>query len=172
VSALLRMNVPPRAALAIIVVAACVSLVAAGREAREPPPPAAESARDAPANAREAPADLDLEKLERPRLGEPLANLFATPRPAPAPAARPARAAHPAPAPAPAAPPLPFRYLGTYTDAGQRTVYLARGDEPVLAAPGAQLGADYRVEDVSPDAVTLLYVPLGTRQRLPIPPHE
>jgi hypothetical protein len=167
VSALLKMNVSPRAALAIIVLAACVSLVAAGRETRAPAPPP-ETPREADAGPREAPPDLELDKLERPALGEPLANLFATPPPA-APAARAARRAPPPPDPV--APPLPFRYLGRYVDGGQSAVYLARGDEPLLAAPGAALGAEYRVEAVSPAAVTLIYVPLGTRQRLPIPPH-
>jgi hypothetical protein len=51
-------------------------------------------------------------------------------------------------------------------------VYLARGDEPFLAAPGALLGADDRVEEVSAGAVMLTYRPLGTRQRLPIPPQH
>jgi len=165
VSALLKMNVSPRAALAIIVLAACVSLVAAGREAPSSAPPPG-TPRQAQAPAREAPPDLELDKLERPALGEPLANLFATPRRAPA-----ALAARPAPAPpaAPVAPALPFRYLGRYVGGGRSAVYLARGDEPYLAAPGAALGAEYRVEAVSPAAVTLIYVPLGTRQRLPLP---
>jgi hypothetical protein len=167
VSALLKMNVSPRAALATIVLAACVSLVAAGREARAPAPPGAQApARAAAERAAPHESPLDLDKLERPGLGEPHANLFAPPRAAPA-----ARAMRPAPAPprAPVAPPLPFRYLGKYVEGGRSAVYLARGDEPLLAAPGAALGAGYRVEEIAPDAVTLLYVPLGTRQRLPIP---
>jgi hypothetical protein len=166
VSALLKMNVSPRAALAIVMLAACVSLLAAGREARAPAP-----APVAHAPEREAPREspLELDKLERPGLGEPLANLFATPRPA-APAARAARPATPPP-PAPVAPPLPFRYLGRYVEGGRSAVYLARGDEPVLAVQGETLPGGYRVEEVAPDAVTLLYLPLGTRQRLPVPPH-
>jgi hypothetical protein len=169
VSALLKMNVSPRAALAIVVLAACVSLVAAGREAPAPAPPPAPAA-NAPERAAPRERALDLDKLERPGLGEPLANLFATPRAA-APAARAARPAT-TPPPAPVAPPLPFRYLGRYVEGGRSAVYLARGDEPLLAAPGAALGAEYRVEEVSPAAVTLIYVPLGTRQRLPLPPPD
>jgi hypothetical protein len=143
--------------------------VVLGREARSPAPPdPAPRAPEAP--AREAAPDLVLEKLERPGLGEPLANPFAAPRLELA-----SRTARPAPAPpppAPVAPPLPFRYLGKFVDGERNAVYLARGDEPFLALPGAALGAEYRVEDVSPGAVTLVYVPLGTRQRLPVPAHD
>lgn len=166
-SALLKMNVSPRTALAIIVVAALVSLVAAGREAPAPAPaPQTERAARAPD---ESIPDLELDKLERPGLGEPLANLFATPRPAPA--ARAARSAPVAPAaPAvPVAPPVPFRYLGKFVDGGRTAVYVARGDQHFLAAPGATLGPEYRVEEVAPAAITLVYLPLGTRQTLAIP---
>jgi hypothetical protein len=161
---LLHRSVPPRFALAAIALALGVSVVG-GRESR-PPPPAPETA---PRPRSEAPPpQLELEKLERPGLGEPLANLFATPR-----AASVARGARPAPAPppAPVAPPLPFRYLGRYVDGGRAAVYLARGDEPVLAVRGETLPGGYRVEEVAPDVVTLVYLPLGTRQRLPVPPH-
>jgi hypothetical protein len=160
---LLHRSVPPRFALAAIALALGVSVVG-GRESR-PPPPAPETA---PRPRSEAPPpQLELEKLERPGLGEPQANLFATPhRPAP-------RAVPPGPAapPAPVAPPPPFRYLGRYVDGGRAAVYLARGDEPVLAVQGETLPGGYRVEQVAPDAITLLYLPLGTRQRLPVPPH-
>lgn len=157
----LHMNVPPRYALAAVALALGVSVVG-GRESRPEPPPAAPSARAAPPE----PA-LPLERLERPRLGELQANLFAAP-PAPPPRA----AARPAPAPsAPSAPPpLPFRYLGRYAEGDKRALYLARGDEPLRAEPGAQLGPEYRVEEVSAQAVTVVYLPLGVRQRLPIPP--
>jgi hypothetical protein len=161
---MLHVNVPPRYALAAIALALGVSVVA-GRESRPAPPPAA-----APAAPREAdaPPALALERLERPGLGEARANLFTTP---------PARAAPPpSPPPVVAAPsvppPLPYRFLGRYVEGGRSAVYLARGDEPFLAAPGALLGADYRVEEVSSEAVMLTYLPLGTRPRLPSPPQH
>ncbi|HEU4644467.1 MAG TPA: hypothetical protein VFS80_02750 [Burkholderiales bacterium] len=155
----------PRTAVLVIALALLGVSVVGGREAWPPaPPPEARPAREVPAP--EAPP-LGLDRLQRPGLGEPLAHLFATPRPA-APAAR---AARPAPPPAPVAPPLPFRYLGRYVDGGRAAVYLARGDEPVLAVQGETLPGGYRVEEVAPDVVTLIYVPLGTRQRLPVSPH-
>jgi hypothetical protein len=164
------MKVSPRTAALVIALALLGASVVGGREARPPAPPPPPPPVPEP-RAREAPPpELELEQLARPGLGEPLANLFATPRGASAP-----RAARPAPAPpppAPVAPPLPFRYLGKFVDGERNAVYLARGDEPFLAVPGAALGAEYRVEDVSPGAVTLVYVPLGTRQRLPVPAHD
>ena len=160
-SALLKMNVSPRAALAIIVLAACVSLVAAGRETRAPAPPLE--------TPRAAPPDLELDKLERPALGEPLANLFATPRSAPA--SRAARAAPAAPV-VPLAPPLPFRYLGRIVDGERTAVFLVRNDQHFLAEPGATLAGEYRVEAITPAAVTLVYLPLGTRQSVPVPARD
>ena len=167
-SALLKMNVSPRTALAIIVLAALVSLVATGRETQAPAPPP-ETPRAADAGPRAAPPDLELDKLERPALGEPLANLFATPRPAPV--ARAARAVPAAPAaPAvPLTPPVPFRYLGKIVDGERTTVFLARNDEHFLAVPGATLAGEYRVEDITSTSITLVYLPLGTRQSVPIP---
>lgn len=159
----LHRNVPPHYALAAVALALGVSVVA-GRESRSPPPAPPEAA---PPRTAEAPPPLDLERLERPGLGELQANLFAPRR-----AASAARVAPPpSPPPAPLAPPLPFRYLGRYVDGERAAVYLARGDEPVLAVQGETLPGGYRVEEVAPEAVTLLYLPLGTRQRLPVPPH-
>jgi hypothetical protein len=159
-------NVSPRAALAVIALALVVSVVA-GREARPPAPApalpaAAPAARDAPTEA-----GLELHKLGRPRLGELQANLFAPRRPRAA--ARPAPSGHPASA-APAVPAPPYRYLGQFADGARTAVYIARGEEHFLATPGATLPGEYRVEEVSAGAITLLYLPLGTRQSVPIPP--
>jgi hypothetical protein len=168
VSALLKMNVSPRTALVIIVLAALVSLVATGREAPSSAPPP-ETARAADAGRREAPPGLELDKLERPALGEPVANLFTTPRAtAAARAARTAPAAPAAPA-VPLAPPVPFRYLGKIVDGERTAVFLVRNDEHFLAVPGATLAGQYRVEDITSTAITLVYLPLGTRQSVPIP---
>jgi hypothetical protein len=169
-STLLRRNVSPRAALAVTALALAVTVVG-GREA-SPPAPSGAPAAGAP--ARSAPA-LELDKLERPGLGEPLADPFAVPRPAPA-AHRPHRPhaavlARAAPA-APVAPPLPYRYLGSFAEGGRSAVYLARGDEHLLAEPGALLDGAWRVEAVTPVAVTLLHVPLGTRHSVPIPARD
>jgi len=171
VSALLKMNVSPRTALVIIIALALGVSLVAGREARTPAPPP-ETPRAAEVPAREAPTELELDKLERPGLGEPLGNLFATPRPAPAArAVRPAPAAPAAPA-APLTPLVPFRYLGKIVDGDRTAVFLARNDEHFLVEPGATLAGQYRVENITPAAITLVYLPLGTRQSVPIPARD
>ena len=159
-SALLRLPVSPRAALAIIALALCVSLVG-GREAQQPAPPAAPQPPTPP-------ADLDLAPLQRVRLGEPAADPFARR------AAVSAKHAAPATQPpaAPKAPPLPFRYLGRIVDAGRSTIFLAHGEEHFAAEPGALLAGQYQVEQVDATAITFVYLPLGTRHTLPLPATE
>lgn len=159
----LRTNVSPRTALLLGACALFVSVVL-GREAQRAPLPAPEEALR-PA-ARDAPAPLELDKLERREFADSRADLFApvAPRPAPRAARAPAASAPPAP------PPLPFRYLGKFVDDGETAVFLARGDEPVRAEPGATLPGEYRVEALAADAVTLRHLPLGIVHRIPIPP--
>jgi hypothetical protein len=69
----------------------------------------------------------------------------------------------------PLAPPVPFRYLGKIVDGERTAVFLVRNDEHFLAVPGATLAGQYRVEDITSTAITLVYLPLGTRQSVPIP---
>ncbi|MGH8706955.1 MAG: hypothetical protein ACREVD_02710, partial [Burkholderiales bacterium] len=73
---------------------------------------------------------------------------------------------------APVAPPLPFRYLGKVVDGERTAVFLARQDEHFLAVPGGTLAGEYRVEEITPAAITLVYLPLGTRQSVPIPARD
>jgi hypothetical protein len=167
-SALLKVNVSPRTALIVIALALLCASVVGGREARPPapPPPLAPEpqAREAP------PPDLELDRLARPGLGEPLANLFASPRAATAP-----RAARPAPPPlpaAPVAPPAPLRYVGRILEEDEIAVFVAPTAELLLAVPGATLGGQYQVQEVTPAALTLVYLPLGTRQVVPIPARD
>jgi hypothetical protein len=68
---------------------------------------------------------------------------------------------------APSAPPLPFRYLGKLVDGGKLAVFLARGDESLAVAAGERIG-DYRVDSVTDSEVTFTYLPLKTKQSLPL----
>lgn len=73
------------------------------------------------------------------------------------------------PAPTPQAPELNLRFLGNMvTPAGQRLVYLARGDAAVPVAVGDRLDEGYVVTSLTADAVTLVYPPLDVRVTLPI----
>ena len=78
----------------------------------------------------------------------------------------PAQVMIPTPPPKPTAPPLPYSYVGKLEGKDGLIVFLARGDELLSAKPGAQLDKDYRLEAVSPEQLTFVYLPLGERQML------
>ena len=107
---------------------------------------------------------LDLSKLERAPASAgtaPAADPFAPKDFAP-------RQAQQAAAPAkPEAPALPFRYLGKLIEDGKLSVFLANGDETISATAGARIG-DYRVDKVTENEVQFTYLPLKTKQSLPL----
>ena len=67
----------------------------------------------------------------------------------------------------PVAPPLPFRYLGKMIEDGKLNVFLARGDESLSVRAGQRLG-EYRVESVTDREIVFTYLPLKTKQSLPL----
>ena len=99
----------------------------------------------------------------RATIGEPRGQLFA-PSPAPAP---PTAAAPPKPAQA-VAPPMPYRVAGSVVRKGVSKLLLARGDVVLEADEGDTLEGGYRVESIGAAEITLLYLPLGVRERLPV----
>lgn len=164
----LTKTVPPRAILAAGAMTLLVSVVM-GRETREPPEVVALAARTAaPASPSESAADLDLQQLTRSKKVENIADLFA-PRNLTLAALPQVASAEPAPPPAPSAPPLPFTYLGQFIDGEKTEVFVALGDEHYSVEKGKTINGQYKVEKVTPSAVTFVYLPLGTRQSLPIP---
>jgi len=69
----------------------------------------------------------------------------------------------------PQAPAITLRFLGSMvTPAGDRLVYLARGDAVVPVLVGDRLDEGYVVTALASDAVTLTYPPLETRVVVPI----
>jgi hypothetical protein len=107
--------------------------------------------------------ELDLSKLERPAPGTaPGADPFAPKSFAPPPAQQ--QAAAPA---KPEAPALPFRYLGKLIEDGKLSVFLANGAESITARAGERIG-DYRVDKVTESEVLFTYLPLKTKQSLPL----
>lgn len=147
-----------------------VASVVMGRESPLAPQAASVSARSAASAAvTESLPDLDLERLQRTRKSEGGADLFA-PAHSAAPLAAPAAvAADPAPPASPGAPPLPFTYLGKFVDGEKVEVFIAHGDEHYTAARGKTIEGRYKIENVTAGAVTFIYLPLGTRQKLAIP---
>jgi hypothetical protein len=100
----------------------------------------------------------------RAPLSEPRGELFgrpAQPR-APAPAAPAVKAAQPQP------PPLPYRVAGSVVREGVETILLEKENVLLPVAAGDTLEGGYRVESIDAEAINLLYLPLGTRQRLPL----
>ena len=70
---------------------------------------------------------------------------------------------------APSAPPLPFTYLGRYTDGNDKTVYFVTRDDRVYdVRPGEVIDAIYSVESIENGQLVFLYKPLNTRQALPL----
>jgi hypothetical protein len=68
------------------------------------------------------------------------------------------------------APPMPFSYMGKMVDeeSGKLTLYLSKGDVPYTVSVGEVIDGVYRVEAVSETELTLIYLPLNTRQTITI----
>ncbi len=146
---------------AVVLVGALASVVA-GRE--RPTLELVAPPRPAPAAA--ALEGLDLDKLVA-RSDE-----FAKPETAVDPFAPrsfspPAAAAEPGKTAKPTAPPLPFRYLGKMIEDGKLNVFLARGDESLAVTAGQRVG-EYRVDRITEREVLFTYLPLKTKQSLPL----
>lgn len=72
------------------------------------------------------------------------------------------------PPPAPTAPALPFRYLGRQIKAGQVEVFLAQGESVHIVRAKTQLDSLYRIDAISPTAISFTYLPLNLAQQLPL----
>lgn len=82
----------------------------------------------------------------------------------------------PSPPPAPQEPPTPtvapppYRYLGEMrSPAGERLVYLTRGDDAVVVGSGSRLAEGYVVQSVGAESIKLSHPALGVSVELPIP---
>ena len=108
---------------------------------------------------------LDLSKLERASASAgaaPAADPFAPKSFAP-----PHAAEQPQARAKPEARALPFRYLGKLIDDGKLSVFLANGGESLSVHAGDRIG-DYRVDKVTESEVQFTYLPLKTKQSLPL----
>lgn len=70
-----------------------------------------------------------------------------------------------APLPVPVAPPLPFRYQGKSIEGSRVSVFLAEGARTHVIRVGSVLG-NYRVEEISNSAATLVFLPLNEKQQI------
>jgi hypothetical protein len=110
--------------------------------------------------------DIDLDKLRRGELSLPQTDPFARKNSGAHAAAPVAQLDAPA---KPTAPPLPFQYIGKWTQGGKTEVLVARGHELLSIDPGQTLG-DYRVERISDSEISFTYLPLKMQQTLDLPP--
>jgi hypothetical protein len=67
---------------------------------------------------------------------------------------------------APVAPPLPYTYFGRMTEDGKLYVFLQRGERSYTVKAGDVLDQQYRVDEITSNAVTITYLPLKQRQVL------
>lgn len=104
-----------------------------------------------------------LDLPERRTLGRARGELFAAPPPAPQP-----KAAAPAPAAAPVAPPVPYRFAGKILRGSEEEVLVSKGNLVFPIKVGDTLDGQYRVESIGADRIELVYLPLGTRDRISI----
>ena len=142
-----------------IVAVTLVAGVVAGRER-----PAVELAKPRAPQAAAAKYDeIDLDKLHRTEVRAPSTDPFAAMK---SPEIRAAAAAAAPEAPArPTAPPLPFQYIGKWSQGDKGEVLVQRGEELLPIAPGAKLG-DYRVDQITEARVSFTYLPLNMKQTL------
>jgi hypothetical protein len=82
--------------------------------------------------------------------------------------AAPVPVAPPAPAAVPTAPALPFTVIGKKFERGTWEVYLAKGDASYIATAGTVLDGEYRVVEIAPPVMTLVYLPLNEKQTLQV----
>ena len=68
----------------------------------------------------------------------------------------------------PQAPPVPYRYFGKMVEGDVPHAFLYQGDNVVVVKMGDVLASQYRVENIAPESVSLTYLPLGTRQIVPL----
>ncbi|KZE30296.1 hypothetical protein [Crenobacter luteus] len=72
----------------------------------------------------------------------------------------------PGPPPRPTAPPLPFTYLGKKEENGQWEAFLARGDDVFVVREQTVIDGQYLVTSLTPQALTLTYLPLQQEHKL------
>ncbi len=70
--------------------------------------------------------------------------------------------------PPPAAPPLPYTVIGKKFERGNWEVYLAKSDASYIATAGAVLDSEYRIVEIAPPVMTLIYLPLNEKQTLQV----
>lgn len=135
------------------------------------PVPVARVQAPKPAATAQTPPVLAIHGQWEPLLEDPFApRRWDAPAPAPVPVAVVA-----APAVAevvvapPGPPPLPFQFVGQMNDSTDQVVYLARGEQALLARTGETLEETYKVLAITPLQIEFEHIPTGQKQALVFP---
>ncbi|NVD69563.1 hypothetical protein HUX88_03195 [Duganella sp. BJB1802] len=72
----------------------------------------------------------------------------------------------------PGPPALPFRFVGSMNDNLEQVVYLARGDQALVARTGEVLDTEYKVVAINAQQIEFEYIPTGARQALVFPARD
>jgi len=73
-----------------------------------------------------------------------------------------------APPPPPVAPPMPYQFSGAFISEGQLQIFLAKGDSILSVGLGETIEGGYRVDAIDEREITLIYLPLGQKQVVPV----
>jgi Cohesin domain len=118
--------------------------------------------------APKAPPAERLDLPDRRGLSGAQGELFAAPPP-PAPKSVAKKAQPPAPVPAaPVAPPMPYRFAGKIINGSEQELFVAKGDSVIPVKVGDTLDGLYKVESISAERIEIVYLPLGTRDRIAV----
>jgi hypothetical protein len=118
-----------------------------------------------PARAAPAQSAENLQLPDRQGLARARGELFGAPPPPPAP-----KRAAPAPvveAP-PVAPPVPYRFAGRVLRGSAEEVLVSKGEIVFPIRAGDTLDGTYRVESITAERIELVYLPLGSRDRIAV----
>ena len=63
-------------------------------------------------------------------------------------------------------PPLPFQFMGRFTDEGKTAYFLQIDGQNVVARPGEKINDSYLLDSVSGDTMNFIYLPLNQKQSL------
>jgi hypothetical protein len=70
--------------------------------------------------------------------------------------------------PQPTAPPLPFTFIGKLGEDGQYTVFLSANGKNYAVKTGELIAQIYRVEEIKPPILTVMYLPMNMKQTMQI----
>jgi hypothetical protein len=66
----------------------------------------------------------------------------------------------------PSAPPLPFKFMGRYTEDGRPAVFLLQADLTWVAQEGEMVAGNYKVERIDSNSIQMRFLPLNVVQVL------